>query len=43
MYLIIRTIITYGHFNTQSGHKDHLTHNEMAILIIYRFLQKYKG
>ena len=42
-YLIIHTIITYRHFNTQSGDKDHSTHNEMAILMIYRFLQKYKG
>ena len=37
------TIITYAYFNIQSWDKDHSTQHDMAILIIYRFLQKYNG
>ena len=34
-------IMTY--FNIQSWDKDHSTQHEMAIPIMYRFIQKYKG
>ena len=37
------TIITYGYFNIRSWDKDHSTQYETAILIVYRFLRKYKG
>ena len=37
------TIITYGYVNIRSWDKHHSTQYEMAILIIYRFIQKYKG
>ena len=32
----------YGHLNISSWDKDHLTQHEMAILMIYKFLQNYK-
>ena len=36
-------IITYGYFNIQSWDINHSIQYEMAILIMYRFLRKYKG
>ena len=32
-------IITYGYFNIWSWNKDHATQHEMAIPIIYRYIQ----
>ena len=41
LHILNYMIITY--FNIQSWDKDHSTQHEMAIPLMYRFIQKYKG
>ena len=43
LHVFNNTVIPYGYCNIWSWDKDHLTQHEMAIPIIYRFLQKHKG
>ena len=36
-------VVTYGYFSLWSWDKDHCTQNELAIVIMYKLLQKIKA
>ena len=37
------TVVTYEYFNLRSWDKEHCTQDELAILMMHKFLQKSKG